>query len=130
MFNKKIILAIILISVFVVGLQMEPVNAMAGKKIDSGSFKVSGKTIKYIAELDNKEKNLYIEAYGGKFSSSYIVKKVKNENKVYKYNDIKFKYQLKKTYNTKKSLKNFYFSPYKKTVLNELKSDAKQVLKK
>jgi hypothetical protein len=122
---KKTILLIMLISVFVVGLQIEPVNAIPSKTIDSGTSKVYGKPIMYMVELDKKEKNLYITFDGGKFSSSYIIKKVKNENKVYKWND-KGKYQLKKTYNTKKSLKNFYFSTYKKTVFNELKSDVKK----
>ena len=44
MFNKKIIFALIMISIFVVGLQIvEPVSAIEGYSLDKGSFNVNGK---------------------------------------------------------------------------------------
>ena len=131
MFNKKIITALMLITVFIVGLQMaEPVNAIAGKVIDKGSFNVNGKKVAYNTELVGN--SLYLDFYCGKiFEKYYRLDKVnkKNQIKAYKYDDKKNKYVLVKTYNTNKNLKSFYLKIYKPSITKQVKSDFKKVLK-
>ena len=131
MFNKKIITVLILLSVFVVGLQMaEPVEAVAGKPVDKGSFTVNGAKIKYDAQLVGN--SMFIEFnHKYKFMKNYQLTKVnKNQFKAYKYSDKTYEYKHVKTYTSSKSLKNFYFSNYKNTIVKDVKSDAKKVFKK
>ena len=48
----------------------------------------------------------------------------------HKYSDKTYEYKHVKTYTSSKSLKNFYFSNYKNTIVKDVKSDAKKVFKK
>jgi len=130
MFNKKIITALILLNVFIVGLQMaEPVNA-AAKDFDSGSFKVNGEKITYVAfyGLDSKNEvtiSFYKNDYE-RFKNSYSLKKVsKNQIKSYQVTyDKKENPNRKflKNHKTTKSTLNFYKNNYKKYIINEFKS--------
>jgi len=61
--NYKVITALFLCAVFVVGVQLafaEPVSAASYKKLDSGKIKSEGITIKYTSYIKGKN-NVYIK---------------------------------------------------------------------
>jgi len=135
MFNKKITV-LILISVFVVGLQMvTPVNALdVAPPFDSGNFKVSGFKVGYDTYYGKNKNELYLNFYMGKpYEKQYLLKKSNNNIKSYEgyYNkNDKFVYKHLKTYKTTNSLKTFYSKTYKPYIIKQEKSNVAKHIKK
>ena len=132
-FNKKIIFALFLISVFVVGLQIaQPVCATGG--FDIGSFKVNGKEIMYNAWKDSKKgkTRINIDFVGKEVPKKYeniVLIKTKNQIKTYSViydKNFNTKTKLLKTYRTTKSMDSFYKSTFKKIIINQVKKSIKQ----
>lgn len=109
MINKKLIIILILCSVFIVGLQVvEPVNSANWKKFDSGSYKISdGTLVKYTSYIKG---NNQIRMNNYKNSKLIMTADfVKTGTKVVVSNkDGKGKSIGKKTTYAKGTLKNFY----------------------
>lgn len=109
MINKKLILVLILCSVFVVGLQIaEPVSSASWKKFDSGYYKISdGRLVKYTSyikgvnqiRMNNYKNSKLIGTTDFVKTGSKVVVSFKNG---------KGKSNGKTTIYTKLNLKNFY----------------------
>ena len=141
MLNKKTIFAIVLISVFVVGLQISnPVSANGTDGIDSGTFKVNGKKVIYYADYEYKNNiknnNQFfidldgVDKKGKDFCKIYLLKKTK-KNQVKCYLETydkkgKTRYKLLKTYTTNKSLDKIYFSNFKQFSIDHLTKSLKK----
>jgi hypothetical protein len=135
---KKTVPVLLLITVFVVGLQtIEPINA--GEN-EYGDFKVGNKKINYFAAYGDTKNEFHLTFVCEKanknkkyYEKSYLLKKTKkNQIKAYSVtydkND-KQKNTLLKTYKTTKSVKSFYTSMYKATAIKQVKSEATKFFK-
>ena len=127
-FNKKLIVLIV-IGIFVIGLQMATVSADGGYSIDKGSFEVKNKKIDYIAwkRVKNNPKQLIINFLGDDAPKKYevvIVDKVsKNKIKTSIMQGKKEKHL--KTFNSKKDVVSFYKTQYKQYIIKEVKKSIK-----
>jgi len=119
--NKKVLIAILMLSVFTVGTMTfaDTVEAAKAKKFDSGSFKFKGQTVKYYAFI--KGNSILVDYYmKNQYLGGYDIVKGKNKVTIKAVNS-KGKYSSKDTVKTNKSLKTFYYS-FNKSVIKKMKS--------
>ena len=119
MFNKKIIAALILCSIFIIGFQLvETVNAASWKKFDSGNYKIEAPSgfknkttyTSYIKDSKNIKMNIY--TYQSKdnkkiYSGTLYISKTGNKIKTYTA-DAKGKKEKPDYYKTNYSAKKYY----------------------
>ena len=108
--NYKVITALFLCAVFVVGVQLaftEPVYAASYKKFDSGKIKSEGITIKYTSYIKGKN-NIYVKLT---YQNQVIAKMYMVKGKTMVKYTAKFvgeKTQTKSIKHNGKSIKSFY----------------------